>query len=67
MDGHCELLETCGFFKKYKVIDDLVCEELIATYCKGPKMNECKRKQYRTDQGLLPSDDMLPTGEMIAE
>lgn len=65
MSQECELLETCGFFKKYQATKDLVCKGFIQQYCCGPKMNECKRKQYRQEHGSPPSDDMMPTGHMV--
>lgn len=63
----CELLEKCGFFLKYRNYDNEACEELIAIYCKGSMMDECKRKEYLDKHGGPPSDDMLPDGEMIIE
>jgi hypothetical protein len=62
----CDLLATCGFFKKYQASNDLACKGFISQYCKGPKMNECKRKQYRTEHGRAPVDEMMPTGRMMA-
>jgi hypothetical protein len=67
MKEECELLETCGFFQKYRFVDNEACETLIAMYCKGSMMDECKRKEYRNKHGEPPSDDMLPDGEMIVE
>ncbi|MEW5948151.1 MAG: hypothetical protein AB1711_01915 [Thermodesulfobacteriota bacterium] len=58
----CELLEKCGFFKKYQGAKDLACRGFINQYCNGPKMNECKRKEYRKKHGTPPPDDMLPNG-----
>jgi len=29
-------------------------------------MNECMRKKYRQEHGTPPSDDMMPSGKMIA-
>lgn len=59
---HCELLEACGFFKKYQDSINLACRVFLDTYCLGPKMNECKRKEYREKFGSPPPEDMLPTG-----
>ncbi len=64
-EAQCELLEKCGFFKKYQDIKKLACKGFIRQYCKGPKMNICKRKQYRQEHGVPPSDDMMPNGRMI--
>ena len=61
----CALLEKCGFFKKYQDTKDLACRGFIASYCKGPKINDCKRLEYRNKHGVPPSDDMLPTGQTI--
>ena len=43
----CDLLTTCGFFKKYHTVKTLACKGFIAQYCKGPKMDQCMRKKYR--------------------
>ncbi len=63
----CELLETCGFFRVYSDTLDMACRGFIKTYCKGERMDECKRKEYRLQHGEPPVDDMLPTGQMIPE
>jgi major membrane immunogen (membrane-anchored lipoprotein) len=61
----CELLENCGFFRKYQGSNEFACKAFIEQYCKGSKMNQCKRKEYRNQHGEPPSDDMLPTGGMM--
>lgn len=63
----CELLETCGFFKKYNDTLNLACRGFVKTYCKGPKMDECLRKEYRLKNGHPPTDAMLPTGQKMPE
>ena len=60
----CELLDTCGFFKRYEGCDNLGCKGFIKLYCKGPRQAECKRKQYRLERGEPPPDNMLPTGQL---
>ncbi len=67
MEKECKLLNSCGFFKKYQLTKDLACKGFISMYCKGPKMNECKRLEYRNQYGVPPSDDMMPTGQMISK
>ena len=67
MSEVCELLEKCGYFKKYKESKELVCHGFIQQYCKGPKQNECKRKEYRQKHGVPPSDDMMPSGHMSSK
>ena len=64
MNNECHLLATCGFFRKFGATKDLACRGFIAMYCKGDKMNECKRMEYRKIHGVPPSDDMMPTGQM---
>ncbi|WP_292470745.1 hypothetical protein [Methanolobus sp.] len=61
----CELLSKCGFFKKHQSNKESACKGFIAMYCKGTKMEACKRKIYRKENGVAPSDDMLPTGHMM--
>jgi len=63
--NECDLLETCGFFKKYQDSLNLACKGFIKTYCKGDRMDQCKRKEYRKEHGAPPHDDMLPTGQMM--
>ena len=59
----CELLSSCGFFRKYQGSKDLLCKGIIQMYCKGAKMDSCKRKEYRKEHGAPPSDDMMPSGQ----
>lgn len=66
MTQECELLSTCGFFKKYQETKNLACRGFIRQYCKGPDIEKCKRKEYRKKHGVPPSDDMMPSGQMIA-
>ncbi|WP_456325515.1 methyl-accepting chemotaxis protein [Desulfonauticus submarinus] len=63
----CELLPKCGFFKKYAGSKDSLIKGFINSYCKGPYMEECKRKQYRQEHGEPPSDDMMPNGKFVKE
>ncbi len=67
MENECELLEKCGFFKKYKDTKELACKGFIGLYCKGEQMNECARKAYRKEHGQPPSDDMMPNGLMLQQ
>jgi hypothetical protein len=62
----CELLETCGLFKKYQPTNGLACEWFMGQYCVGPGIANCRRKRHYLRHGTPPSDDMLPTGAMIA-
>lgn len=64
---HCELLEVCGFFKKYRETLNLACRGFIKTYCEGPMMKECKRLEYRLKHGAPPNNDMMPSGQMVPE
>lgn len=63
----CELLEKCGYFIKYKGTSDVACRGFIALYCKGPKINDCKRKQFRQQYGKPPEDNMLPNGYLTSK
>lgn len=60
--GECELLSKCGFFRKFMNSHEAACRGLINQYCKGPKQDKCKRKEYRKMHGKPPADDMLPIG-----
>lgn len=63
----CELLQTCGFFRKYGESLEMACRGFIKSYCRGDLMDECKRKEYRRQHGVPPEDNMLPTGQMMPE
>jgi hypothetical protein len=63
----CKFLEGCGFFKKYKATKDLACRGFIRLYCQGRKQDQCKRKQYFTEHGVPPEDDMMPSGHVILD
>lgn len=65
MTNECILLEKCGFFKKYQTTKDLACKGFIELYCRGPKQSECKRMEFRKQNGVPPVDDMMPTGQII--
>ena len=65
MSERCELLETCGFFKKYQESWSVACKNMINKYCMGDKMAECKRKEYRAKNGQAPDADMMPTGDRL--
>ena len=61
----CELLDKCGFFKRYSDSLHLACRSFIKNYCCGPMMHECKRKAFRLEHGMAPPDDMMPSGQMM--
>lgn len=61
----CELLDKCGFFKKYQESKGLACKGFISMYCMGPKQSACLRKKYREEHGTPPIDDMMPNGAMV--
>ena len=65
MPHECELLEKCGFFNKHQTDKDLACRGFITQYCRGPMMDQCRRKQYREAHGTPPSDDMMPNGATL--
>lgn len=65
MTDECPFLPNCGFFKKYQATKDLVCQGFILQYCRGAKRSLCKRMQYKQEHGVPPSDDMMPSGQMI--
>jgi hypothetical protein len=65
MSEECELLENCGFVKKYHDSKDLAVKGFISMYCKTEKQAECKRKEYRAKEGMPPLDDMMPTGHIM--
>jgi len=66
MAAECELLAKCGFFKKYAESKDLACRGFIRQYCRGDGQASCKRKEYRQKHGSPPSDDMMPSGQLMS-
>ena len=67
MADQCELLESCGFFKAHADSNDLACKGFIQQYCRGSRMDQCARKQYRMKHGAPPPDDMMPNGSTITK
>ncbi len=67
MSVACKWLESCGFFKKWSTRKNLACRGFIQTYCRGEKRDQCKRKVYFDEHGTAPPDDMLPSGQMVAD
>ncbi len=65
--AECELLGKCGFFNKHAKTHAAACAGLIKQYCQGPKMEQCKRKEYRMKHGQPPPDNMLPAGATLKE
>jgi hypothetical protein len=63
----CELLLSCGFFRKYSTSHQLVCQSLIYKYCRGGEMQNCKRLEYNKKYGSPPPVNMLPSGVMLNE
>ncbi len=63
----CPNLEKCGFVKKYGGIKSLAVKGFIAMYCKSPKQDECKRKEFKVKNGTPPPDEMMPSGMMMKE
>jgi hypothetical protein len=61
----CELLDDCGFFRKYQPKEEMACRHFIQEYCRGTRMAECKRRKHFQQHGTQPSDDMMPTGKNI--
>ena len=58
----CEFLAGCAFFNKYKDTLGPAYDGFVALYCKGPKLEECKRRIYRISEGEPPAEEMLPNG-----
>jgi len=61
----CELLDDCGFVKKYQPTEEMACRYFVQEYCRGTRMAECKRKEYFQQHGTQPSDEIMPTGKNI--
>ena len=61
----CPNLEKCGFVKKHQSSQELAIKGFINIFCKTDKQSECKRKKYKEQHGVPPSDDMMPNGIMM--
>ena len=59
----CQFLDKCAFFRKYKQHLGGAYHGFVSMYCRGPKLEECKRRQFRLEKGVPPSDEMLPNGK----
>lgn len=60
----CELLGTCAFFRTYIGNNFKGCKKLVNTYCNGPLMDTCKRKEIKYS-GTEPEEELLPNGEHL--
>jgi len=58
----CQFLENCAFFIQYKHLIGSAYEGFVRMYCKGPRLEQCKRRQFRLEKGVPPAQDMLPNG-----
>jgi hypothetical protein len=66
MDEKCELLEKCGFFRSFKANTEVTKNGWVHMYCESKlKSDNCKRKQFRKENGQPPVDNMAPTGKML--
>ena len=63
-ETQCEKVEKCQFLAKYGSSNNLACKGFILMYCKGAKMNECKRKKLSQTGATVPVD-MMPNGATI--
>ena len=65
--SECEMLVKCGFFEKHGHTNEPACHALIQLYCRGPKIDACKRRGYKQRHGYMPSDDLMPDGTMLGQ
>lgn len=66
MSEYCELLEKCGFFRKFNESSEVVTEGWIKNFCENQEKSEkCERKKFRKSHGKPPADNMTPTGKII--
>ena len=63
----CVNLSYCGFIRKYEAHKAELVRECVDVYCKGSRQDDCIRKKYKKENGILPIDDMLPNGMTISE
>jgi hypothetical protein len=74
MAEKCELLEECGFFKRYREQaenKDAVEEDIevwVNKYCNDiANSNKCIRKQIRAETGKPPADNVSPEGDILLD
>ena len=66
MTEKCELLDKCGFFLNFKGNTEVTKQNWIQVFCESKEKSEnCKRKQFRKENGHPPVDNMTPTGKLI--
>jgi hypothetical protein len=58
----CQFLDKCAFFIQYKDLLGSAYDGFVRMYCKGPRLEKCKRRQFRLEKGVPPAQDMLPNG-----
>jgi hypothetical protein len=61
----CELLPACAFFRKHVAAHEATCQRVIASYCRGSRQTECKRKEYLLKHGTPPPENMFPGGAIV--
>jgi len=66
MSADCPNLAGCGFIQKWGEQKNLACRGFISSYCKGPKQDECKRKEFKARHQRAPDDNMMPNGMTVA-
>jgi hypothetical protein len=66
MSDVCGNHPFCGFFKKYSDCEKAAETGSVKIYCRGPRQGACEREVYRKAHNVMPPDEMMPHGAMIA-
>jgi len=60
-EHQCKYLTDCVVWKKFSTNSKLFW---MNSYCRGPKQDQCARKQQKTQRKFIP-DELLPNGAFL--
>lgn len=60
-EQQCQYLDDCVVWKKFSTNSKLFW---MNSYCRGPKQDQCVRKQQKTQREFIP-DELLPNGTFL--
>lgn len=66
MSEVCVNHPDCGFFKNYSNDEKTADLGNVKVYCRGPRQGACEREVYRKTHSVLPPDEMMPNGALVA-
>ena len=68
MSEQCNQLKQCEFFNRFQGNLDVLKDGWIEGYCNNLEKSEtCERNKIFKKTGMLPPDNVTPTGSVIEE